>query len=161
MSMMLTSNKELRPDVRARRPRLPGARFLEECGGKQGGSRGNLFRGVGSPMLKPPDVGFHKHRGHQNWHKLIWEGVDGPRARVRSVRKAPTLADQARKRRTHLPHKPGAALAAKQRSIEPFVLGNMLEELHPDLCRMLLPQIFDCAWQSTHGFLKDLLHQVV
>src|SRR2546430_9216253 len=38
-------------------------------------------------------------------------------------------------RGTHLPHKPGASLAAEQRTIEPVVLGNMLEELHPHLRR--------------------------
>src|SRR5258708_8037133 len=82
-------------------------------------------------------------------------------ARVRSVRKAPTLFDQAAQRRTHLSHKPGASLSAKQRSIEPFVLGDMLEERHPALRRMLQPQLSDRAQQGAHGFLKDLLHQVV
>src|SRR5215472_12561103 len=107
---------EAQSDVRARKPRLPGARFLEECRGQQGGSRGDLSGGVGSPMLKPPGDGFHKQRRHQVWYKLIREGVDSPRVRVRSVRKVPTLLDQASKIRTHLPHKPGAALAAEQRS---------------------------------------------
>jgi hypothetical protein len=63
--------------------------------------------------------------------------------------------------RAHLPHKPGTSLAAKQRSIEPFVLGDMLEELHLDLCRMFLSQFSDCAQQGAHGFLKDLLYQVL
>src|SRR5215472_6066090 len=126
----------------------PGARFLEECSGQQGGSRGHLSGRVGSPLLKPPGDGFYKQRRHQVWHKLIGEGVDRERARVRSVRKASTLLDQASQRGTHLPHKPGATLATKQRSIEPFVLGNMLEERHPDLWRMFSPQLSDCVQQG-------------
>ena len=50
---------------------LPGARFLEECGGKQGTARGDLSGSVGSSVLKPPGDGFHKHRGHEVWHELI------------------------------------------------------------------------------------------
>src|SRR6266567_5158068 len=87
--------------------------------------------------------------------------MGGPRARVRSVRKAPTLFDQVAQRCTHLPHKPGAALAAQQRSIEPFVLSDMLEERYPDLWRMFLPQLSDRVQQGAHGLLEDPLHQVV
>ncbi len=77
------------------------------------------------------------------------------------MRKVPTFFDQTGQRRTHLPHKPGASLPAKQRSIEPFVLRDMLEELHPDLRRMFRPQVSDRFEQGAHGFLKDLLQQVV
>ena len=59
------------PAVRACKRSVPGTRFLEEGRGKQGGSRGDLLGGVGSSMLKPPGDGFHKHRGHEVWHKLI------------------------------------------------------------------------------------------
>jgi hypothetical protein len=69
--MTLTRNKEPRPDIRARKPRLPGARFLEECGGKQGAARGDLFGSVGSCMLKPPGDDLNKHRGHEVWYKLV------------------------------------------------------------------------------------------
>ena len=39
--------------------------------------------------------------------------------------------------------------------------GDMLEERHPDLCRMFAPQIADRCEQGAHGFLKDLLDQGV
>src|SRR6266487_1557871 len=162
-SLMLIRNKEPRPDVRACKRSLPGARFLEDCRGKQGAARGDLSGSVGPSLLKPPGDGFHKHRGHEVWHQLIGESVDGASRGNRSVRKVslPALFDQVRKTRTHLPHKPGAALAAEQRPVEPVVLGDMLEELHPDLGRMFSPQLSDLAQQGAHGFLKDLLHQVV
>ncbi|HET9223120.1 MAG TPA: methyltransferase domain-containing protein, partial [Roseiflexaceae bacterium] len=51
--------------------------------------------------------------------------------------------------------------SAKQRSIEPSILGDMLEERHPDLCRMFSPQIADHRQQGAHGLLKDLLDKVV
>src|SRR6266702_4247099 len=135
----VTRNKEPRPDVLACKRSLPGACFLEECRGKQSAARGDLSGSVGSSLLKPPGDGFHKHRGYELWHKLIYEGVDGAIGGVRSVRKVPTLLDQVSQRRTHLPHKPGASLSAKQRPIEPFVLRDMLEEPHPDLWRMFSP----------------------
>ncbi len=58
-------------DVRARKRSLPGARFLEECRGKQGAARGDLFGSIGFSLLKPPGDGFHKHCGHEVWYKLI------------------------------------------------------------------------------------------
>ena len=63
--------KEPRPDALVSKRSLPGARFLEECGGKQRAARGDLFGSVGSCMLKPPGDGFHKHGGHEVWHKFI------------------------------------------------------------------------------------------
>jgi hypothetical protein len=50
---------------------LPGARFLEECRGQQSGSRGDLFRSGGLPMLKPPSDGLYKHRRDKVWYKLV------------------------------------------------------------------------------------------
>src|SRR5260370_17473945 len=57
--------------VRARTRSLPGARFLKECRGEQGDSRGDLSGRVRSCMLKPPGDGFHKDREHKVCHHLI------------------------------------------------------------------------------------------
>jgi len=66
------AHKKQGPSARwAHKPSLPGAHLFEECRGKQGGFSGDLFGSVGSCMLKPPGDGFHKHRGHEVWHKLI------------------------------------------------------------------------------------------
>jgi hypothetical protein len=70
--------------------------------------------------------------------------------------------DHAAQRRTHLSHKPGASPAAQQCSIEPLILGDMLEERHPDLWGMLVwPHLSNGVQQGIHGFLKDLLHQAI
>src|SRR6202035_36909 len=74
----------------------------------------------------------------------------------------PMRFDQVSQRRTHLSYKPGASLAAQQRSIEPLIFCDMLEERHPDFWGMLLwTHLSDRVQQGAHGFLKDLLHQVI
>src|SRR6185503_7272880 len=85
--------------------------------------------------------------------------MEGPTGMVRPMRKVPALFEQAGQRRAHLPYKPGAAFSAEQRSIEPFVLGDMLEEPHPDLWGMFAAQISDRGEQRAHSFLEDLLDQ--
>src|SRR5579871_220952 len=147
--------------VRVRKRSVPGTRFFEKRCGKPGSPGSNLSGRVGLSLLQPPGNGLHKQCGHEVWHKTIRERMGKEFRGVSSVRKASALFDQVGERCAHLPHKPGAALAAQQRSIQPFVLGDMLEEGDPNLCGMFLPEISDCRKQRTHCFFKDLLNQII
>src|SRR5215472_6707326 len=73
----------------------------------------------------------------------------------------PALLDQINQKGVHLPHKPWTSLAAQERSIEPIVLRDMLEECDPDLGRMLSTKIGDRVHQGAASFGKDPLYQVV
>src|SRR5581483_6471471 len=71
------------------------------------------------------------------------------------------LLDQFSQTRAHLPYKPGAPLFPQQRPIQPVVLGDMLKELYPHIWGMLLSKFANGLKQAAHGFLKDLLDQLV
>src|SRR5579884_3050232 len=111
---------------------MPGAHFLEKCRCKQNAARCHLSGSGWSSLLKPPGDSLNKHRGHQVWHKISSESEYKLIVGKLLVGNMPVPMrdghDHVSQRCPHLPHKPGTSLIAKQRSIEPFVLRDMLEE---------------------------------